>query len=61
MIINKVKDLRTRHGITQKQLADSLHGIKVARIADWESGRRNCPEIVWWAMKLIWDKEDLSK
>ena len=61
-----IKDLRRRHHITQKQLADSLYGIKFERIADWESinpktgkPRRNCPDIVWWAMKLTWDKVDL--
>ena len=56
----KIKDLRKRHGITQKQLAESLYGIKVNRVADWESGRRNCQPIVWWAMVLIWDKKDLT-
>ena len=54
-----IKDLRRRHHITQKQLADSLYGIKFERIADWETGRRNMPDIVWWACKLTWDKVDL--
>lgn len=56
---NKVRALRERHGITQNQLADSLYGIKRARIADWESGRRGLPPIVWWAMVLTWDGHNL--
>ena len=55
----EIKALRKRHGITQEKLADSLYHIKPKRIADWESGRRNCPDIVWWAMVLTWDKRDL--
>jgi len=54
-----ILDLRRRHHITQKQLANSLYEIKEPRIADWERGRRNCPSIVWWAMLLTWDKRDL--
>lgn len=57
--MNKVKQLRERHNITQVELADSLYGIKRARIADWESGRRGLPPLVWWAMVLTWDKRDL--
>lgn len=58
-MINKVKALRERHGITQKELADSLYKVKRARIADWESGRRGLPPLVWWAMVLTWDGHDL--
>jgi predicted transcriptional regulator len=55
----EIKALRRRHKITQWQLADSLYGVKRARISDWETGRRDCPPIVWWAMVLTWDKVDL--
>ena len=54
-----IKDLRKRHRLRQKDLADSLYGIKYDRIPDWETGRRKCPSIVWWAMVLTWDKKDL--
>lgn len=54
-----IKDLRKRHGITQRQLCDSLYGIKYDRISDWERGWRLMPPIVWWACCLIWDKKDL--
>jgi DNA-binding XRE family transcriptional regulator len=56
---NKVKDLRERHGITQRELADSLYHVRRARISDWESGRRGIPPIIWWAMVLIWDHKDI--
>ena len=56
-----IRDLRERHNLTQVQLADSLYGIKRARIADWESGRRGCPPLVWWAMVLVWDKVDINE
>jgi DNA-binding transcriptional regulator YiaG len=55
----EIKQLRLRHGITQKQLADSLYGVKWRRIVDWECDRRTCPPITWWAMRLTWDKVDL--
>ena len=55
----EIKNLRRRHKITQKQLADSLYGIKKDRVVDWECDRRVCQPIVWWAMKLTWDKVDL--
>jgi DNA-binding XRE family transcriptional regulator len=55
----QILDLRKRHHITQNQLADSLYGIKRERIGDWESGRRACPSIIWWAILLTWDKRDL--
>lgn len=55
----EIKDLRRRYKITQHQLADSLYGVKRPRIPDWETGRRECPPIVWWAMCLVWDKIDL--
>ena len=53
-----IKDLRRRHRITQKQLAESLFHITTQAVASWESGRRNCPPIIWWAMRLTWDKID---
>lgn len=55
----EIKDLRRRHHLTQKQLADSLYHIKEERISDWELGRRNCPDIIWWAMVLTHDHIDL--
>ncbi len=54
-----IKDLRKRHNLTQQRLADSLYGIKVSTVANWEAGRRNCPPIIWWAMVLTWDQRDL--
>ena len=54
-----IKALRKRHRITQDVLADSLYGIKRARVPDWEAGRRTCSEIIWWAIWLTWEKEDL--
>lgn len=54
-----IKELRMRHRLTQKKLAESLYGIKADQVANWESGRRNCQPITWWAMKIIWDKEDI--
>ncbi len=54
-----IKDLRKRHGITQKQLCNSLYGVKQDRIGEWERGWRSCPPIVWWAMLLTWDRRDL--
>ena len=56
-----IKELRKRHGITQKELAYSLYGITTENVQSWESGRRNCTPIVWWAMVLTWDKVDLWK
>lgn len=55
----QVKDLRMRHKISRRKLAESLYGVKEERIMDWELGRRGCPAIVWWAMTLTWDKRDL--
>ena len=57
--VEMIKGLRKRHHITQAQLAESLFHIKRDRIADWECGRRNCPPIIWWAMKMTWDHEDI--
>ena len=55
----QIQDLRKRHKITQQKLADSLYGVEVHSIQNWEGGRRNCPAIIWWAMVLTWDKVDL--
>ena len=55
----KIKDLRKRHNLTQKKLAESLYGIKQDSVINWENNRRNCPDIVWWAIKLTWDQIDL--
>ena len=54
-----IKDLRKRHGLTQKKLADSLFYVRKDSISNWETGYRNCPAVVWWAMKLTWDHVDL--
>lgn len=54
-----IRDLRSRHHITQKEFADSLYHITTQAVASWESGRRNIPLIVWWAAVLTWDKTDL--
>lgn len=55
----QIRDLRTRHRLSQEKLAESLYHIKATNIAHWENGRRNCQPIVWWAMVLTWDKKDL--
>lgn len=41
----QIKDLRKRHGITQQKLADSLYGVSVESVVNWENDRRNCPPI----------------
>ncbi len=64
---NEIRALRERHHLTQRGLADSLYGVKRERITDWETGRRDCPDLVAWAMILTWDglnimsQEDLNK
>lgn len=55
----RIKRLRKRHNLTQVKLAKSLYGVSEQSVANWESGRRGCPDILWWAMKLIWDKVDI--
>lgn len=55
----QIKDLRRRHHLTQRQLADSLYGVKYERVADWETDRRKMPPSIWWQMKIVWDKVDL--
>ncbi len=57
-----IRDLRKRHGLTQKKLAESLYHIKEITVRSWEregNNRRGCPDIIWWAMVLTWDKVDL--
>lgn len=43
MIVNKVKELRTAAGMTQKTLADQL-GVTVPTVSKWELGLRT-PEL----------------
>lgn len=43
MIINRVKELRTAAGMTQKALADQL-GVTVPTVSKWELGQRT-PEL----------------
>ena len=43
MIVNRVKELRTAAGITQKALADQL-GVTVPTVSKWELGQRT-PEL----------------
>ena len=43
MIVNRVKDLRTAAGMTQKALADQL-GVTVPTVSKWELGQRT-PEL----------------
>ena len=43
MIVNKVKELRTAAGMTQKALADQL-GVTVPTVSKWELGQRT-PEL----------------
>lgn len=43
MIVNRVKELRTAAGMTQKALADQL-GVTVPTVSKWELGLRT-PEL----------------
>lgn len=43
MIVNRIKELRTAAGMTQKALADQL-GVTVPTVSKWELGRRT-PEL----------------
>ena len=43
MIVNRVKELRTTAGMTQKALADQL-GVTVPTVSKWELGQRT-PEL----------------
>lgn len=43
MIVNRVKELRTKAGMTQKALADQL-GVTVPTVSKWELGQRT-PEL----------------
>lgn len=43
MIVNRVKELRTAAGMTQKALADQL-GVTVPTVSKWERGQRT-PEL----------------
>lgn len=43
MIVNRVKELRTAAGMTQKALADQL-GVTVSTVSKWEMGQRT-PEL----------------
>ena len=43
MIVNRVKELRTAAGMTQKALADQL-GVTVPTVSKWELGQRS-PEL----------------
>lgn len=43
MIVNRVKELRTAAGMTQKDLADQL-GVTVPTVSKWELGQRT-PEL----------------
>lgn len=58
---NDIRRLRERHGLTQAALADSLYGVKRARIPNWEGDRRRCPSAIFWAMVMIWDEMDLRR
>lgn len=41
----KIKELRIRYGLTQKQLSE-ITGIPERTIQNWEGGQRKCPEYV---------------
>ena len=43
MLVNRVKELRTAAGMTQKALADQL-GVTVPTVSKWELGQRT-PEL----------------
>lgn len=40
-----IKELRIRHGLTQKRLSE-ITGIPERTIQNWEGGQRKCPEYV---------------
>lgn len=40
-----IKELRIKHGLTQKQLSE-ITGIPERTIQNWEGGQRKCPEYV---------------
>ena len=44
MIVNRVKELRTAAGMTQKALADQL-GVTVPTVSKWELGQRTPEKI----------------
>lgn len=54
MIVNRVKELRTAAGMTQKDLADQL-GVTIPAISKWELQKRT-PELAQiFRMSLIFD------
>jgi transcriptional regulator with XRE-family HTH domain len=55
----EVRALRRRHGLTQKQLAESMYEVSEKSVRDYENGRRHCSAMNWWAMVLTHDKLDL--
>ena len=54
----QIRQLREKHNKTRRAFVDPLPSIKENRLRDWEKGRRDCPPLAWWVMKLIWDNED---
>ena len=49
-ISDSIKELRKKHGLTQKELSD-MTGMPKRTIESWEGGVRKCPEYV---EKLLW-------
>ena len=46
---NRIRSLRKKLKMTQKQMADEM-GIPKRTIENWEAGVRSCPE---WAERLV--------
>ena len=51
-IMNNIRDLRKKAGLTQRELANWLE-IPLRTLESWERGIRKCPE---WANKLVQEK-----
>lgn len=43
--ISKIREVRIRHGLTQKQVSD-ITGVPLRSIENWEAGVRKCPNYV---------------
>lgn len=52
LIMDNIRDLRKKAGLTQRELANWLE-IPLRTLESWERGIRKCPE---WANKLVQEK-----
>lgn len=56
---NEVQALKDRHGLTYAQMADAVYELTDRRAYDYCTGRRSCPESVWFSLVLEFDGIDL--